>query len=177
MKTFLVGWDDSLFGGFRKQEETDFLIERMEMCQSHHTYWKIIERNAVADVSSPKTLVILVHSRSCAVCRVPGLHSAVEEIRPADPWLRTDFALSDALDCSFSEHTKLSSCFRRGSLPLAASDSNHHFENARPARFLLRRRVRFGVCKRYPSTRPGYFLSSGRYRSAASAIFSPSNSV
>ncbi len=89
-----------------------FSIERMEMCQSHHAYWRVVNRKAVADVSSPKTLAILVRNRFGAVCRVPGLLSTVEKLRPAYLWFGTDFALSDTLDCRFSDHIELSSCYR-----------------------------------------------------------------
>ena len=154
-------WCDGEIAFWADPGRNDFSIERMEMCQSHHAYWRVINHKAVADVSSPKTLVILVHSRSRAVCCLPGLHSAVEILRPSYPWFRTDFALSDALDRRFSEHIELGSCFRRGPSSLPASNPNHHFKNARPARFLLGRRVPFGIRIRYPSTGPGYFLSSG----------------
>lgn len=130
------------------------------------------QRLIVNDVSGRKTLVILVYRWACAICGVPGLHSAVEQLRPAYQRIHTTFALSDALDGRFSDYLGISVGLRHGALPLAASNPKHRFKIARASRTMLRRRVPVGICERYPRTRPGHILSAYCERPADHSVFS-----
>src|SRR6202035_4425430 len=84
----------------------------------------------VNEAPSPKTPVLLLCDRLGAVCRLSDLPPAVETLRSKCSSVRTDRALSDALDRRLRGRVKSGSCSHSYSAPNAASSASHSLQDA-----------------------------------------------